>query len=130
MINNIDELPSHFKTFWDLVGKSEESTLEGVKPCDELLVDDDMTKHKHSTQDITSKSETVLEECCDLQLNSQLSPTIMRVSTTPVLGNLYCGCAGFSSASWVGNFYPKAIVGHNFIIQIVNLIIINNNFVQ
>lgn len=114
VINNIEELPSHFKLLWDLFGKkSEESTLEGVKPCDELLVDDDMTKHTHSTQDITSKSESVLEECCDLQLNSQFSPTIMRVSTTPVLGNFYCGCAGFSSASWVGNFYPKAIVGHN-----------------
>lgn len=115
VINNIKELPSHFKLLWDLFGKkSEESTLEGVKPCDELLVDDDMTKHKHSTQGITSKSESFLEECCVLQLNSQLSPTIMRVSTTtPVLGNFYCGCAGFSSASWVGNFYPKAIVGHN-----------------
>ena len=121
VINNIKELPSHFKLLWDLFGKkSEESTLEGVKPCDELLVDD-MNKDKHSTEDSTSKSEY---ERFVLQLSSQLPPkndtsttngtaTTMSVSSIPVLGNFYCGCAGFSSASWVGNFYPKAIVGHN-----------------
>jgi uncharacterized protein YecE (DUF72 family) len=120
VFNNIDELPSHCKMLWALVGKSEETTLEIVKPCDELFVDD-MTKHKHSKEDITCKLE---DECCDLQLSSQLptmndtsttngTTTINTVSSNPVLGNFYCGCAGFSSASWVGNFYPKAIVGHN-----------------
>ena len=29
------------------------------------------------------------------------------------LGNFYCGCAGFSSSSWIGNFYPKSLVGHD-----------------
>ena len=121
VINNIKELPSYFKLLWDLFGKkSEESTLEGVKPCDELLVDD-MNKDKHSTEDSTSKLEY---ERFVLQLSSQLPPkndtsttngtaTTTSVSSIPVLGNFYCGCAGFSSASWVGNFYPKAIVGHN-----------------
>jgi hypothetical protein len=118
VINNIEELHSHCKMLWASVGKSEEIVMS----CDELLVDD-MTKHNHSTEDITSKLE---DECCDLQLSSQLesmydtandmtngTATTKTVSSNPVLGNFYCGCAGFSSASWVGNFYPKAIVGHN-----------------
>ena len=29
------------------------------------------------------------------------------------IGKFYCGCAGFSNSNWVGNFYPKNIVGHN-----------------
>jgi uncharacterized protein YecE (DUF72 family) len=29
------------------------------------------------------------------------------------VGKFYCGCAGFSNSNWVGNFYPKMIVGHN-----------------
>ena len=29
------------------------------------------------------------------------------------IGKFYVGCAGFSNPSWVGNFYPKTIVGHN-----------------
>jgi len=31
----------------------------------------------------------------------------------PSLGKFYVGCAGFSSSSWVGNFYPKGLVGNN-----------------
>eukprot|EP00986_Skeletonema_menzelii_P000456 scaffold128_cov140-Skeletonema_menzelii.AAC.32 len=34
-------------------------------------------------------------------------------ASQPPLGNCYVGCAGFASASWVGNFYPKALVGSN-----------------
>jgi uncharacterized protein YecE (DUF72 family) len=37
----------------------------------------------------------------------------MSSSFNGTLGNFYCGCAGFSSASWVGNFYPKYIVGRD-----------------
>ena len=33
--------------------------------------------------------------------------------SSSALGNFYCGCAGFSSSSWVGNFYPKSLVGNN-----------------
>ena len=29
------------------------------------------------------------------------------------LGSFYSGCAGFSSSSWIGNFYPKSLVGHD-----------------
>ncbi|KAL3801641.1 hypothetical protein HJC23_013146 [Cyclotella cryptica] len=29
------------------------------------------------------------------------------------IGKFYCGCAGFSNSKWVGNFYPKTIVGNN-----------------
>lgn len=29
------------------------------------------------------------------------------------IGKFYVGCAGFSSSSWVGNFYPKSLVGNN-----------------
>ncbi|KAL7473585.1 hypothetical protein ACHAXS_014137 [Conticribra weissflogii] len=29
------------------------------------------------------------------------------------MGIFFCGCAGFSSSKWVGNMYPKSIVGHN-----------------
>eukprot|EP00984_Skeletonema_dohrnii_P007726 scaffold2834_cov103-Skeletonema_dohrnii-CCMP3373.AAC.2 len=34
-------------------------------------------------------------------------------ASEPSLGRFYVGCAGFTSSSWVGNFYPKAIVGNN-----------------
>ena len=29
------------------------------------------------------------------------------------IGKFYVGCAGFSNSTWVGSFYPKAIVGNN-----------------
>ncbi len=32
-------------------------------------------------------------------------------ASEPPLGKFYVGCAGFSSSSWIGNFYPKALVG-------------------
>jgi uncharacterized protein YecE (DUF72 family) len=33
--------------------------------------------------------------------------------THPTPGKFFVGCAGFSNSNWVGNFYPKNIVGHN-----------------
>ena len=36
------------------------------------------------------------------------------------IGKFYVGCAGFSNSSWVGNFYPKTIVGHNSDRQLVH----------
>ncbi|KAL7555231.1 hypothetical protein ACHAWF_018886 [Thalassiosira exigua] len=44
---------------------------------------------------------------------TESSSTQSPPSPLTPLGNFYCGCAGFSSSSWVGNFYPKSLVGHN-----------------
>ncbi|KAL9186087.1 hypothetical protein ACHAXT_005325 [Thalassiosira profunda] len=45
--------------------------------------------------------------------NAQSTASASKPSQSS-LGNFYCGCAGFSSSSWVGNFYPNgSIVGNN-----------------
>lgn len=39
--------------------------------------------------------------------------TTITATTHTTTGKFYCGCAGFSNSAWVGNFYPKSIVGSN-----------------
>jgi uncharacterized protein YecE (DUF72 family) len=62
---------------------------------------------QEETQDDVSNKKTPLDK----------SATTIRADhsteQTQSIGKFFCGCAGFSNSNWVGNFYPKAIVGHN-----------------
>ncbi|KAL3782461.1 hypothetical protein ACHAW5_009009 [Stephanodiscus triporus] len=106
VVDDIELLPSHVRSLWVMVGKSEEAKPESTeKPGDELK------------DDFTSRLKCVSDEC-DPVLNSKSPPNndldeSATISSLQTLGNFYCGCAGFSSPSWVGNFYPRNIVGHN-----------------
>lgn len=37
----------------------------------------------------------------------------VETAAAAAIGKFYVGCAGFSSSLWVGNFYPKILVGNN-----------------
>ena len=81
-----DKLPN-IRSLWSSVGKTEETT-----------------------QDSDSKPSSTTNTVTALASNST-STGLIDNSTSIPMGNFYCGTAGFSSSSWVGNFYPKKIVG-------------------
>jgi len=69
-------------------------------------------KTEETTQDCDSKPSSSTNVSTTITSNST-STGLVDSSTSVPLGNFYCGTAGFSSSSWVGNFYPQKLVGND-----------------
>ena len=66
------------------------------------------------TSSMSMKSSTKVDSSNKSKsMNSATAKRRHVPPSTSTLGKLYVGCAGFTSSSWVGNFYPKALVGTN-----------------
>jgi uncharacterized protein YecE (DUF72 family) len=83
----VGKLPASFHLLWPKAGS---------EPSWEPLSTAGISKESEKVDSITTKRKAA----------SLPAPE-------PSLGKFYVGCAGFSSSSWVGNFYPKALVGNN-----------------
>ena len=92
-ILELNQLPS-IRSLWSSVGKTEETTQDNDS--------------KPSSSASTTTATTITS-------NSTSTETglIDNSASTIPMGNFYCGTAGFSSSSWVGNFYPRTIVGND-----------------
>mmetsp|Transcript_25998 Transcript_25998/g.55890 ORF Transcript_25998/g.55890 Transcript_25998/m.55890 type:complete len:478 (+) Transcript_25998:552-1985(+) len=125
----LEQLPLNVRSLW-AVGKSEncesksgdDSKLEfdnanlmNGKEKIECISEERQNQSTSNRGDVDKicKPSNVLEgeESALTTIHSTNSPSPLTSSQT--FGKFYCGCAGFSSSSWVGNFYPKSIVGHN-----------------
>jgi uncharacterized protein YecE (DUF72 family) len=69
--------------------------------------------HQDSKESNLNHSETNSTSDRKVSLPNNLDSKKETHSTKQRIGKFYCGCAGFSNSKWVGNFYPKTIVGHN-----------------
>jgi uncharacterized protein YecE (DUF72 family) len=134
VIDRIEQLPLHVRSLWRMAGKSDK---EKDRPESSSKKSGDGSREGSSIDQNSAAEGTLGLECiyneCDPELTSKSSPNygIDQSATTPShnagpstivgptspvhqnLGKFYCGCAGFSSPSWVGNFYPRSIVGHD-----------------
>eukprot|EP00581_Thalassiosira_minuscula_P015140 CAMPEP_0183713802 /NCGR_PEP_ID=MMETSP0737-20130205/8544_1 /TAXON_ID=385413 /ORGANISM="Thalassiosira miniscula, Strain CCMP1093" /LENGTH=571 /DNA_ID=CAMNT_0025942645 /DNA_START=536 /DNA_END=2251 /DNA_ORIENTATION=- len=81
---------------------------ESEKETTSLGQGDDSNQNSKSTNDIEGNGSS--SQLIDGAMSSSLVSTSAQQTT---LGQFYCGCAGFSSSSWVENFYPKKLVGQN-----------------
>eukprot|EP00578_Thalassiosira_sp_NH16_P030464 CAMPEP_0181077324 /NCGR_PEP_ID=MMETSP1071-20121207/891_1 /TAXON_ID=35127 /ORGANISM="Thalassiosira sp., Strain NH16" /LENGTH=643 /DNA_ID=CAMNT_0023158563 /DNA_START=134 /DNA_END=2065 /DNA_ORIENTATION=- len=79
----------------------------------ECILDDERSQKPCDKEHLCSDPSHVSKGGESLMANNHSTKSSLAQSALPSLGNFYCGCAGFSSSSWVGNFYPKTIVGHN-----------------
>ena len=98
VIENFEHCPLNVRSLW-AVGKSEEGGNKG-----EEKIEDQMDS-KPPARSVEERKKPILA--------MKNATTTKSSSSSQVLGNFYCGCAGFSSSSWVGNFYPKSLVGNN-----------------
>ena len=126
-ITELEQLPLAVRSLWRVKGNAEENEAGSAKPpskSDEGKQMNDNEKVKDCV--LEEGGNEMLTHHQDLDQNvKQLhavgrkndSSTAQSTRSSPTqqttLGNFYCGCAGFSSSSWVGNFYPKSLVGHN-----------------
>jgi len=123
VMDGTERLPTHVRSLWAMVGNLEETQPESSKQHSDGLKYD--LSKEHSAVESTYKlNEFDLGINTKPPSNNDLDPSATNshntksslgtlMSSSRTLGNFYCGCAGFSSPSWVGNFYPRSIVGHN-----------------
>ena len=114
-------LPVNVKSLWPIGKIDQESAAKKPKSCskeDDEMVDINEGK-SNETKDVgeeIGKQETPSSKQQESTFEGKHSAPSAVAEAKPSstsLGNFYCGCAGFSSSSWVGNFYPKSIVGNN-----------------
>ena len=99
VIENFEHCPLNVRSLW-AIGKSEDG---GNK--EEEKVEGGLMDSKPPARSVEEKKKPIAA--------MKNATATKSSSSSQVLGNFYCGCAGFSSSSWVGNFYPKSLVGNN-----------------
>lgn len=127
----LEQLPLSVKSLWPLAGRSEPNeaepepsskngygfhnrTSEKDKSGECVLEKGEKGIHSGNRNDSDRNSMISNGQEEEQSASSLRSPTPSPVAPPPLaMGKFYCGCAGFSSSSWVGNFYPKSLVGNH-----------------